>query len=263
MTYITEIQVVTTADSSTNDMIAESTPQDQQMTPAEISSSTVTQRVLKYRSDSSLATDPFISEGDDKDADTAHSVVPHKGNVTVTAIRNTVSRIPMRITTDRIPPVSIASSNANHTSNMEERRAKPARPPIPPRKSDSSTSSTVSTEGGGNGRVLNSMQQPPMESIHIGPRAGSSSGSKFITFSSLTPQVTASTENNAGRNSTSFEQWVFPDENSTHNGLEDASNADDDTSASHSMVVSLPARTQSVTHIVLDNKQSNRSLGKP
>lgn len=264
MTYITEIQVVTSADSSTNDMITESTPQDQQVTPAEISSSTVTQRVLKYTSDSSPSTDSFTSEGDDKEADTAHNViVPQKGNVTVTAIRNTASRIPMRITPDRIPSVNIASSNANHISNMEEPRAKPARPPVPPRKSDSSTASTISMEGGGSGRVLNTVQQPPVESIHIGPRVGSSSGNKFISFSSLTPQVTASTENNASRNSTSFEQWVFLDENSTHNGLQEASNADDGTSAPQSMVVSLPARTQSVTHIVLDNKQSNRSHGKP
>jgi hypothetical protein len=264
MTYITEIQVVTSADSSNSDLMAESTPQDQQITPAEISSSTVTQRVVKYRSDSSLSTDSFTSEGDDKEADIAHSiVVPQKGNVTVTAIRNTVSRIPMRITTDRIPPVNSANRNANHISNVEEQRAKPARPPVPPRKSDNTASSTVSEEGGGSGRVLNNIQQPPVESIHIGPRAGGSTGSKFISFSSLTPQVTTSTENNTDRNSTSFEQWVFLDEGSTHNGLEEASNADDGTGAPHSMVVSLPARTQSVTHIVLDNKQSTRSNGNP
>jgi hypothetical protein len=269
MTYITEIQVVTTADSSTNDLIAESAPEEQQMVPAEISSSsTVTPRVLTYRSDSSLSPDSLTGEGDDdKEADTTHNgAAPQKGNVTVTAIRNTVSRIPMRITTDRmqsaLPSVNIGSNNANHISNIEERRPKPARPPVPPRKSDSSLSSTNSTEGGGSGRVLSRIQQHPVESIHIGPTAGSSSG-KFISFSSLTPQVTASTESSGSRNSTSFEQWVFLDEGSTHNGLEEASNANDGTSVPHSMVVSLPARTQSITHIVLDSKRSNGSHGKP
>ncbi|PNF39170.1 hypothetical protein B7P43_G01316 [Cryptotermes secundus] len=267
MTYITEIQVVTTADSSTKDLTAESSPEEQHTTPEEISSSTVTQRIHKYRSDSSLSTDSFTSEGDDKEPDTAHSVTtqgstPQKGKVTVTSIRNTVSRIPMRITTDRMQPVNIASNNSNHVSSLEDRRVKPARPPVPPRKSDSTTTCAVSAEGGGSGRMLSHIQQLPVDSIHMGPTAGSSSG-KFISFSSLTPQVTASIESNATRNSTSFEQWVFLDEGSTHNGLKERKNADDCSSASHSTVVSLPARTQSVTHIVLDSKQSNGSHGKP
>jgi hypothetical protein len=253
--------VVTTADSSTN-----SDPEEQHTTPEEISSSTVTQGIHKYRSDSSLPADSFTSKGDDK-ADTAHSVTaqgsaPQKGKVTVTAIRNTVSRIPMRITTDRMQSASIATNNANHISSMEERRVKPARPPVPPRKSESTTSCAVITEGGGSGRVHSHIQLP-VDSIHTGLTAGSSSSGKFISFSSLTPQATASTESNATRNSTSFEQWVFLDEGSAHNGLKEGRNADDCSSASHSMVVSLPARTQSVTHIVLDSKESNGNHGKP
>lgn len=271
MTYITEIQVVTTADSTTSNVTGESLAEEQQTRPADVSSSTVTQRVLKYISDANLSTDSFKSEGSDKEADTVHSVVaqggaPQKGNVTVTAIRSTVSRIPMRITADRmqstVPSVSISSNNANHTSNIEERRVKPARPPVPPRKSDSITSSTVATEGSGSGRAFNCIQQLPTESIQFGPTADSSSG-KFISFSSLPHQFTAPTESNANRNSTSFEQWVFLDDGSTSNGLEEAGYADDSSSVPHSTVVSLPARTQSVTHIVLDSNQSNGSHGKP
>jgi hypothetical protein len=267
MTNITENQVVTPPDSSTSDIIAESNPEEQHTTPEGISSSTITQRIHKYRSDSSLSTDSFTSEGDDK-ADSVHSVTaqgsaPQKGKVTVTAIRNTVSRIPMRITTDRMQAANIASNNANHISNMEERRVKPVRPPVPPRKSESTTSYAVNTEGSGSGRVISHIQQLPVDSVHTGPTAGSSSSGKFITFSSLTPQATAPTESNATRNSTSFEQWVFLDEGSAHNGLKEGRNSDDCSSASHSMVVSLPVQTQSVTHIVLDSKESHGSRGKP
>jgi hypothetical protein len=271
MTYITEIQVVTSADSTTSDVTGELPAEEQQLRPADVSSSTVTQRVLKYISDASLSTDSFESEGDDKEVDTVRNVVaqggaPQKGNVTVTAIRSTVSRIPMRITADRtqsaVPSVSISSNNANHTSNTEERRAKPARPPVPPRKSDSITSSTVATENSGNGRAINCIQQLPKESIQSGPTADSSSG-KFISFSSLPHQFTASTEGNTNRNSTSFEQWVFLDEGNTSNGLEEVGYADDGSCVPHSTVVSLPARTQSVTHIVLDSNQSSGSHAKP
>ncbi|KAJ4442435.1 hypothetical protein ANN_04021 [Periplaneta americana] len=270
MTYITEIQVVTTADSSSNPT-AESTTEEQHSTPMDVTSSTVMQRVLKYKSDSSLSSDSIGSEGDDKEADTPRDVttssgVPQKSNVTVTAIRNTVSRIPMRITTDRtqsaVPSVHIASNSVNHITNTEERRTKPARPPVPPRKTDSSTLSTVTMDGsssGGSGRI----QPMSTESIHIGPPPSASSSGKFISFSSLTPQVTTSTENGAGRNSTSFEQWVFLDEGGTHNGLEGSNNTEDSTATPHAMVVSLPSRTQSITHIVLDTKQSNGNHGKP
>jgi len=271
LTYITEIQVVTSADSTTSDVRGQSPAEEQVMRPADVSSSTVPQKVQKYISDASLSTDYFTSEGNEKEANTVCSVLaqsgaPKKGNVSVTAIRSTVSRIPMRITADRtqsnVPSVSISNNNANHTSNIEERRAKPARPPVPPRKSDSITSSTVATEGSGSGRAFNCIQQLPMENIQFGPTADSSSG-KFISFSSLPHQFTASTESNANRNSTSFEQWVFLDEGSTRNGLEEGGYADDGSSVPHSTVVSLPARTQSVTHIVLDSNQSNGSHGKP
>lgn len=271
LTYITEIQVVTSADSTTSDVRGESPSEEQVMRPADVSSSTVPQKVQKYISDASLSTDYFTNEGNEKEANTVCSVLaqggaPKKGNVSVTAIRSTVSRIPMRITADRtqstVPSVSISNNNANHTSNTEERRAKPARPPVPPRKSDSITSSTVATEGSGSGRALNCNQQLPMENVQFGPTADSSNG-KFISFSSLPHQFTASTESNANRNSTSFEQWVFLDEGSTRNGLEEGGYADDGSSVPHSTVVSLPARTQSVTHIVLDSNQSNGSHGKP
>lgn len=270
MTYITEIQVVTTADSTTSDVITQSLTDEQQTRPAEASSSTVPQRVRKYISDASASTDPFKNETDNKEADAVCSAVaqggaPQKGNVSVTAIRSTVSRIPMRITTDRMqstmPSVSISSNNTNHASSTEERRTKPARPPVPPRKSDSITSSTFATEGSGSGRVLNCIQQLPTESTQFGPTADSSG--KLISFSSPPHQFTAPTESNSNRNSTSFEQWVFLDEGSTRNGLEEAGYADDGSSVPHSTVVSLPARTQSVTHIVLDTSQSNGSHGKP
>jgi len=269
LTYITEIQVVTSADSTTSDVREESPAEEQVARPAEVSSSIVPQKVQKYISDTSLSTDSFTSEGNDKEANAVHSVhaqggAPKKGNVSVTAIRSTVSRIPMRITADRthsaVPSVSISNnSNTNHTSNVEERRAKPARPPVPPRKSDSITSSTVATDGSGNGGAFNCVQQLPMENIQFGPTADSSSA-KFISFSSMPHQ---STESNASRNSTSFEQWVFLDEGSTRNGLEGGGHADDGSSVPHSTVVSLPARTQSVTHIVLESNQSNGSHGKP
>jgi len=271
LTYITEIQVVTSADSTTSDVRGESPAEEQVMRPADVVSSTVPQKVQKYISDASLSTDYFTSEGSEKEADAVCSVLaqgsaPKKGNVSVTAIRSTVSRIPMRITADRtqstVPLVSISNNNANHTSNTEERRTKPARPPVPPRKSDSMTSSTVATEGSGSGRAFNCIQQLPMENIQLGPTADSSNG-KFISFSSLPHQFTASTESNANRNSTSFEQWVFLDEGSTRNGLEEGGHADDGSSVPHSTVVSLPARTQSVTHIVLDSSQSNGSHAKP
>jgi len=271
LTYITEIQVVTSADSTTSDVRGDSPAEEQVMRPTDVSSSTVPQKVQKYISDASLSTDYFTSEDNEKEANTVCSVLaqggaPKKGNVSVTAIRSTVSRIPMRITTDRTqstaPSVSISNSNANHTSSIEERRAKPARPPVPPRKSDSITSSTVTTEGSGSGRAFNCIQQLPMENIQLGPTADSSNG-KFISFSSMPHQFAASTESNANRNSTSFEQWVFLDEGSTRNGLEEGGYADDGSSVPHSTVVSLPARTQSVTHIVLDSNQSNGSRGKP
>lgn len=271
MTYITEIQVVTSADSTTSDVRGESLAEEQEIRPADVSSSTVQQKVQKYISDASLSTDSFESEGNDKEANAVCSVLAQggaskKGNISVTAIRSTVSRIPMRITADRmqstVPSVSISNNNANHTSSIEERRAKPARPPVPPRKSDSITSSTVPTEGSGSGRAFNCIQQLPMENFQFGPTTDSSSG-KFISFSSLPHQFTASTESNANRNSTSFEQWVFLDEGSTRNGLEEGGYADDGSSVPHSTVVALPARTQSVTHIVLDSNQSNGSHGKP
>ncbi|PSN56712.1 hypothetical protein C0J52_00066 [Blattella germanica] len=229
MTYITEIQVVTSADNAT---APESTSEDQ--------SSTVAQRVLKFNMESSSPPEPENKEPE----------APQKGNVSVTAIRNTASRIPMRITTNRvqtsIPPVHISGNSLNHITATEERRGKPARPPVPPRKSEGTS---------GESRIHNRIP----EAIHISPTAGTSGG-KFISFSSLTP---TSTENGATRNSSSFEQWVFLDETNTPNtpnGLEGVRPLDD---GAHSMVMSLPARTQSITHIVLDSKQANGNHGKP
>ncbi|KAJ9595950.1 hypothetical protein L9F63_012843, partial [Diploptera punctata] len=176
MTYITEIQVLTSGDSCEG---ASSSSQEE---------SGVAQRVLQYN----VETEPEEPEEPEP--------APQKGNVTVTAIRSTASRIPTRVSTSQ-PSVTIAG---NHVT--EEKRIKPARPPVPPRKSE--------TSEGGATRIT--------------------TPGKFISFSSLTP-----TDN---RNSTSFEQWVFLDDNATTNGLEPV------------------PRSQSVTHIVLDAQQPN---GKP
>ena len=203
MTYITEIQVVTSADSSSESAIDENKP------------GTVAQRVLKYNME---------TESDAAEPEAA----PQRGNVSVTAIRSTASRIPTRIATS-LPPVTIAS---NHV--VEEKRVKPARPPVPPRKSDASA---IAMEGG-----TKIQTRIPSESIHISSSMPAG-GAKFISFSSLTP---TSSENGASRNSTSFEQWVFLDDSAgstTPNGLETAVTVDD----------SAASRSQSITHIVLDN----------
>nr|CAD7439973.1 unnamed protein product [Timema bartmani] len=268
MTYITEIQVVTTRDedglplneSSTLENISHNAPKMVSFTP---------QRNREPQADSSLSSDSMGSDGDQQEMEAiiaGSAVMPTKtskviesptqhqrNNVTVTAIKNASgpsgnierSRIPMRVQTESSG--TSANENMNH---LEVRKLKPVRPPVPPRKSDTASPSLVTV-------------QFPSLSNHT-PASQSGTG-KFISFSSLTPRTP---ESGVGRNS-SFEKWVFLEDgnnsSSKFNGLESTANVSGSSSTQPSSVVTfqMPTsnRTQSVTHIVLDTKSSG-NLGK-
>nr|CAD7202593.1 unnamed protein product [Timema douglasi] len=269
MTYITEIQVVTTRDEDGLPSIESSTLENISHNAPKMVSFT-SQRNREPQADSSLSSDSMGSDGDQQEIGTIiagntvmqtktskviESPTQHpRNNVTVTAIKNAAgpsgnierSRIPMRVQTESSG--TSANENMNH---LEVRKLKPVRPPVPPRKSDTSSPSLVTV-------------QFPSLSNHT-PASQSGTG-KFISFSSLTPRTP---ESGVGRNS-SFEKWVFLEDgnnscNSKFNGLESTANISGSSSTQPSSLVTfqMPTsnRTQSVTHIVLDTKSSG-NLGK-
>ncbi|XP_063241509.1 uncharacterized protein LOC134541775 [Bacillus rossius redtenbacheri] len=260
MTYITEIQVVTSTDNTRDIPLDRKAPSNTKTVSQEASS------VLggaHDQADSNLTSDSIGSKGDQKEVEaivsgrephtdnetkqTGQALAAQKSNVTVTAIRNTAGSMG-NVERSRIPTRIHQPDNVKSLNHVEENKVKPARPPVPPRKSEAS-SSLITVQG-------------PV-SNHA---ANTSSSGKFISFSSLTPRSYPQ-DSVPGRNS-SFEKWVFLDDSNTSNvtklnGLESVSNDDVKNTQQHSTVVTFPTstpnRTQTITHIVLDTKSGNNT----
>ncbi|XP_067008091.2 uncharacterized protein [Anabrus simplex] len=279
MTYITEIQVVTTTDNENDHKIGSTT--NDIATNGSAVTSTFTQGTRKYRSDSSLSSDSMASDRDDKDASTSVTGARHSSTTTTTTTTNTTTTTTSRTVNDgslgqplrsNVSFTSISTltsptdrskvltgteifgsalsdgSGPEMSLSSTEKKAKPARPPVPPRKSDSSSSSVSSTIMVEVPKVQ--LAETTSSSLLAGGTVsqGSPGGGKFISFSSLTP-----------RHSSSFEQWVFLDEanpGNRLNGIEGASNSGGESEGGNSQSAGA-SRAQTITHIILDTKQKS------
>ncbi|XP_049814321.1 uncharacterized protein LOC126260907, partial [Schistocerca nitens] len=265
MTYITEIQVVTSDDGTKPKHTLSDISQSSGMSvPASLHLDKGSPKIT-YQG---VSTNPHSSaklEINEAEIDTSDmSYQQSKNNVTITAIKADIASD--NATRETRQSLHIAPNN--NTNSVVDRKGKLPRPPVPPRKSEilSLMSSNNVAQA-----VMHQDIQPSTSTVErphtVTQSAQGDSSGRFITFSTLTPRGGLGTEGNVGRHNSSFEQWVFLDEGNRetptkHNGLERAiGNVNDSPIMKHSSFLTFPnngaSRSQSVTHISFDTKKES------
>lgn len=263
MTYITEIQVVTTTNGDNNHAVGNSSL-DLTRNGTAISSSFIQHGVRNNKSESSMSSDTLGSGGvtiEDIDVD---GFQPTNNTSLSQQPRNSITVTSIRTSSDTSGGQS-GGTVTETTNHVGEKKPKPARPPVPPRKSDlsspsssppSMSSSTIMVEVP-KIRLTETASSSLLAGGTVSQVSPATTG-KFISFSSLSPRA----EGSSTRHGSSFEQWVFLDDSTStghHNGFE--TSIPDCENGQHSNVLTLPGltsnRAQTVTHIILDTKQNS------